>query len=57
MALQAQQVDVAELQHMGIWSAVDLMARLASIDLYGSMLVHKRPLLVRVTFETDSILG
>ena len=56
MALQAEQVDVAELQHVGIWSAVRQMARLASIDLYGRMFVNKRSLLVRVALEADRIL-
>ena len=32
------------------------MARLASIDLHGRMLVDKRPLLVRVALEADRIL-
>ena len=56
MALQAEQVHIAEFQHVGIWSTVRQMARLASIDLYGSVLVHKRSLLVRVTLEADRIL-
>lgn len=56
MALQAEQVDVAQFQHVGIWSTVRQMACLASIDLYGRMLVHKRPLLVRVALEADRIL-
>jgi hypothetical protein len=56
VALQAEQVDVAQFQHVGIWSTVRQVARLASIDLYGRMLEHKRPLLVRVTLEADRIL-
>ncbi len=57
MALQAKQVDVAELQHVGIRSTVRQMARLASFDLHGSVLVDKWPLLVRVAFKADRILG
>ena len=56
MALQAEQVDVAQLQHVGIWSPVRQMARLAPVDLDRRMLVHKRPLLVRVAFEANRIL-
>jgi len=56
VALQAQQVDVAQFQHVGIWSTVSQMARLASIGLYRLMLENKWPLLVRVTLEADRIL-
>ena len=56
MALQAQQVDVAELQHVGIRSAVRQVARLASIDLDRRMLEDKRTLLINVAFEADRIL-
>ena len=57
VALQAKQVDVAELQHVGIRSTVSQMARLASLDLYRGVLVDKRPLLVRVALKADRILG
>ena len=56
MTLQAQQVDVAKLQHVGIWPAVRQMAGLASIDLYGLVFENKRPLLVGVALEADRIL-
>jgi hypothetical protein len=56
VALQAKQVDIAELQHVRIRPAVGQMARLASLDLYRSMLVHKRPLLIRVALEADRVL-
>ena len=56
MALQAEQVDVAQFQHVRIWPAVRQMARLASIDLYGLVLENKRPLLVRVALEADRVL-
>jgi len=56
VALQAQQVDVAELQHVRIWSTVGQMARLASIHLDGRVFEHKRPLLVDMALEADRIL-
>ncbi|MGC1619094.1 MAG: hypothetical protein WA765_11465 [Candidatus Acidiferrum sp.] len=56
VALQAKQIDVADLQHVRIRPAVRQMARLASIDLYGSVLVYKRSLFVDVTFEADGVL-
>ena len=56
MALQAEQVDVAQFHHVGIWSAVRQMARLASIGLYRLVLENKRTLLVRVALEADRIL-
>ena len=57
MALQAEQVDVTELEHVGIRPAVRQMARLASINLYGSVLVDEWPLLVGVALEANRILG
>ena len=36
---------------------MDLVARLASVDLYGGVFVHKRPLLIGVTFEAHRVLG
>ena len=56
VALQAQQIDVAELQHVGIRSAVRQVARLATIDLDRRMLEDKRALLINVAFEADRIL-
>jgi len=56
MALQAKQVDVAQSQHVWIWSTVRQMARLAALDLDGRMFVNKRSLLVRVALEADRIL-
>ncbi len=56
VALQAKQVDVAQFQHVGIWSTVRQMARLAALNLNGRMFVNKRTLLVRVAFEADRIL-
>ena len=56
MALQAEQVDVAQFQHMGIGSTVRQMARLASIDLHRLVFENKRTLLVRMALEADRIL-
>ena len=56
MALQTEQVDVAQLKHMRIGTAVGEMAGLATVGLNGLVLKHKRPLLVRVAFEADLIL-
>jgi hypothetical protein len=56
VALQAKQIDVAQLQHVRIWSAVSQMARLASIHLHGRVFEHKRSLLVRVALEANSVL-
>ena len=57
MALQTEQVDVAELEHVRIGAPVGQMAGVATIGLDGLVLVDERPLLVRVTFKADSILG
>jgi hypothetical protein len=57
VALQAQQVDVAQLQHVRIWSAVHQMAGLAPINLYRLMLEYKRSLLVRVAREANRVLS
>ena len=56
VALQAKQVDVAQFQHVWIWSTVRQMARLTAFDLDGRMFVNKRTLLVRVALEADRIL-
>ena len=57
VALQAKQIDVAQLQHLRIWPAVSQMARLAAFNLNGRMFVNKRTLFVRVALEADRILG
>ena len=57
MALQAEQVDVAQFQHVGIWSTVRQMAGLTSIDLHRLVFENKRPLLVRVALEANGVLG
>src|SRR5271163_2786658 len=56
VALQAEQIDVTQFQHMGIWAAVHQMAGLAPIDLYRLVFEYKRSLLVRVALEADRIL-
>src|SRR3984957_13314350 len=57
MALQAKQIDVAELQHVGIWSAVSQMAGLTSVDLHRLMLENKRPSFVGVALEAERVLA
>lgn len=56
VALQAQQVHIAQLQHVRIWSAMHQVAGLASINLYRLVFEHKRALLVCVAREADRIL-
>jgi hypothetical protein len=56
VALQAQQVDVAQFQHVRIWAAVRQMARLASIRLHRLVLEYKWPLLIRVALEANRVL-
>src|SRR5271155_3831967 len=56
VALQAEQVYVAQLQHVRIWTAVHQMAGLATIHLYRLVLEYKRSLLVRVAREANRIL-
>src|SRR3984957_19169725 len=56
VALQAQQVYIAQLQHVRIRSAMHQVAGLAAVNLYGLVLEYKRPLLVRMACEADRIL-
>ena len=56
MALQAEQVDVAHLQHVRIRPAVDQVACLTAIRLHRLVLENKRPLLVGVALEADFAL-
>jgi hypothetical protein len=55
MALQAEQVDVAVLQHVSICPTVRDMAGRAPFQLHGTVWEHERPLLILVALETDSI--
>ena len=57
MALQTEQVDVAQLEHVRIGAPVGQMAGVATVGLDGLVFVDERPLLVRVTFKADGILG
>ena len=57
MALQTEQVDVAQLEHVRIGAPVGQMAGVAAIGLDRLVLVDEWPLLVRVTFKADGILG
>jgi hypothetical protein len=56
VALQAKQVDVAQLQHVRIWTTVHQMAGLAAINFYRLMFEYKRSLLVRVARKANRIL-
>ena len=56
MALQAEQIDVAQFQHVGIGSAMCQMAGLTSINLHRLVLEYKGALLVGVAFEANCVL-
>ena len=56
MALQAEQVGVAQFQHMGIGSTVRQMAGLTSVDLHRLVFENKGALLVRVALEAHRVL-
>lgn len=57
VALQTEQIYVADLQHVRIRATVSNVARLASFDLYCLVLEHIRPLLVGMALEADKILS
>jgi hypothetical protein len=57
VALQAEQIYVAHLQHVRIRATMSAVAGLASLDLYRLVLEHIRPLLVGMALEADKILG
>ena len=56
MALQAEQIHVAEFQHVRIRSPVDNVARGAAVHFYRRMLIDERPLFVGVALEAHGIL-
>ena len=56
VALQAQQIYVAYLQHMGIGSTVGNVAGLASLDLYRLMFENERAFFVRMACKTNDVL-
>ena len=55
VALQAEKVDVAVLQHTGIWPPMREVARAASLYLRGRVLKHEGSLLVRVALEANRV--
>ena len=57
MALQAEQVDVAHSQHVGIGASVRYVAGGAAFDLHGLVLEDERTLLIGMAGEADGILG
>jgi len=57
VALQAQQIYIADFEQVRVRPAVDHVAGFAAVHLHGRMLVDKRPLLVAVALETDGILS
>jgi hypothetical protein len=56
MASEAEQIDIAQLQHVCVRSAVDGMAGNTAIHFDGCMLIDEGSLLVRVAFKADSVL-
>jgi len=56
VALQAEKVHIADLQHVRVRAAVRQMARLASIHLDGLVLIDKRPLLFGVALKANLVL-
>jgi hypothetical protein len=55
VAGQAQQADVAVLQHVRVGPAVRYVAGRAAFRFHSGMFEHERPLLVGMTLETDHI--
>ena len=56
VTLQAEQVHVAELEHVGVGPAMNHVAGGATIDLHRCMLVHEGTLLIGVALETNRVL-
>ena len=56
VTLQAQQIYVAYLQHMGIGSSVRNVAGLASLDLYRLMFENKGAFFVGMACKTNDVL-
>src|SRR5271156_3261511 len=56
MALQTQDVDVANLQQMRVRRAMHSVARRASLDFHGSVLENKWPLLIGMASEANNVL-
>src|SRR5260370_21610088 len=56
VALQAEQVDVAQPEHVGIRTTVHQVAGLAAVYFYRLVFKHEGTLLVGVALEADRIL-
>jgi|SRR5580658_977964 hypothetical protein len=56
MALQAQQVDIAYLQHVRVWPAMRDVAGLAAFELYCFVLEHEWTLFVDMARKADNVL-
>ena len=57
VALQAEHVHIAHLQHVRVRSPVRRVASLAPLDLHRLVFEYERPLLVCVALEADKILS
>jgi len=56
MALQTQNVDVADLQQMSVRRTMHRMARRAPLDFHRPMLENKWALLIRMASEANNVL-
>ncbi len=56
VALEAEQVDGAQTQHVRVWSAVGNVAGLAALRLDGIVLENEGALLIRVALKADGVL-
>ena len=56
VALQAEQIYVAHLQHVRVWATMSNVARLASLDFHSLVLEHIGALLVGMALKADKIL-
>ena len=56
MARQAQQIHVADLEHVSIGRAVRRVAGFAAFDLHRLMLEYKRPALIRMAGVANRVL-
>ena len=56
VALQAQEINVANAQHVRVGTAVRDMTRLAALNLHRFVLKNERPLFVRVAGKTNLVL-
>ena len=56
VALEAEQIDGAQTEHVRVWSAVRDVAGLAALRLDGIVLENERALLIRVALKADGVL-